>query len=115
MRRVPSHNSYRFILTGTSLFLLLLAACGNANTGAKPTPSPSATFAKEADVYLSQQVANRAFSGVVQVTVGNTVLFSKSYGMADWQQHRPATSNTKFRIGSVTKQFTCNGYLGCSF
>jgi CubicO group peptidase (beta-lactamase class C family) len=114
MRDVRSHNRYRFVLTGTSLFLvlsLLLAACSNANTGAEPTPSPSASFAKEADVYLNQQVANQAFSGVVQVTVGNKVLFSRSYGMADWQQYRPAMLSTKLRIGSVTKQFTAMAIL----
>src|SRR5690349_21622012 len=99
MRNITANKSYRSLLAGISLFLvflLLLAACGSTNTRTTPTPS----LATQADAFLNQRVANHAFSGVVQVTQGGKVLFSKSYGMADWEQQMPNTLNTKFRIGS---------------
>ncbi len=112
MRKAPPNKWLRLLPTGVSLllvFLLLLTACGSLNAGPLPTPTPS--FATQADAYLTQLVAEQAFSGVVQVAEGGKVLFSKSYGMADWQNHVPTTLNTKFRIGSVTKQFTAMAIL----
>jgi CubicO group peptidase (beta-lactamase class C family) len=42
----------------------------------------------------------------VGVVSGSELVWSKSYGLADIQGHRPATSDTVYRIGSITKQFT---------
>lgn len=112
MKSIPSNNPYRSLLAGISLFLvvlLLLAACGKTNVVPTPTPLPS--FATQADAFLEQHVANHAFSGTVQITRDGKVVFSKGYGMADWEGQVPNTLNTKFRIGSVTKQFTALAIL----
>lgn len=112
MRSILGPNSYRSLLTRVSLFLvfvLLLAACGTSSAGTTPAPGPS--FATQADAFLEQQVANHTFSGTVQVMRDGKVLFSKGYGMADWDGQVPNTLNTKFRIGSVTKQFTALAIL----
>src|SRR5262245_8484473 len=34
------------------------------------------------------------------------VLFAKAFGLADVEQHIPCTTNTNFRLASVSKQFT---------
>ena len=34
------------------------------------------------------------------------MLFAKPYGMANYEDGMPNTMQTKFRIGSMTKQFT---------
>lgn len=112
MRSIPAHNWYRSLLAGISLFLvlvLLLAACGKSSAG--PTPAPGLPFATQADTFLLRQVANHTFSGTVQVMRDGKVLFSKGYGMADWGGQVPNALNTKFRIGSVTKQFTALAIL----
>ena len=110
MRNVTSNTWSSSWLTGISLVLVLLfAACGSTSAGPTPTPTPS--FATHADAFLSELLTEHAFSGVVQVTRDGKVLFSKSYSMADWQQQVPNTLNTKFRIGSVTKQFTALAIL----
>lgn len=112
MRSIPSNKSYRSLLAGISpflVFILLLAACGK--TDAVPAPTPTASFATQADAFLEQQVANHIFSGTVQVTREGKVLFSKGYGIADWEGQMPNTPNTKFHIGSVTKQFTALAIL----
>jgi len=46
------------------------------------------------------------FMGSVLVARGNDVLFSKGYGSADLEWSLPNAPDTKFRLGSVTKQFT---------
>jgi CubicO group peptidase (beta-lactamase class C family) len=50
--------------------------------------------------------ANNAFMGAVLVTDGDRVLLDKGYGMAVLEWNISNTPNTKFRLGSVTKQFT---------
>lgn len=48
----------------------------------------------------------RGFSGTALVMKQNKVLLKKGYGMADREWNIPNTTDTKFRIGSITKQFT---------
>jgi CubicO group peptidase (beta-lactamase class C family) len=48
----------------------------------------------------------KRFMGNVLIAKGDHVLFEKSYGAADMEWNVPNTADSKFRIGSVTKQFT---------
>ena len=54
------------------------------------------------------QVAARAesFSGAILVARDGKVLVSKGYGMADMENDVPNTPETRFRLASLTKQFT---------
>jgi CubicO group peptidase (beta-lactamase class C family) len=70
-----------------------------------------ATFALAQDPARLDQVVqsyttNNQFMGSVLVARGNDVLFSKSYGQANLEWNIPNTPQTKFRLGSLTKQFT---------
>jgi CubicO group peptidase (beta-lactamase class C family) len=56
--------------------------------------------------YMSDAVQFDHFSGAVLVVRKGKVLFSKGYGMANAELNIPNKSSTKFRIGSVSKQFT---------
>src|ERR1700689_5543626 len=49
--------------------------------------------------------------GSVLVARGDDVLFSKSYGSANLEWNIANTPATKFRIGSMTKQFTAASIL----
>ena len=49
---------------------------------------------------------DKTFSGGVLIARGGDVLLHKGYGMADKEKSISITSETKFLIGSVTKQFT---------
>ena len=51
------------------------------------------------------------FSGSVMVARDGKVLFSRAYGYADPEWKVPNTVDTKFRIGSLTKQFTAASIL----
>ena len=56
-------------------------------------------------------VQNKTFMGAVLVARGNEVVFSKGYGSANLELEVPNTPSTKFRIGSITKQFTAASIL----
>jgi CubicO group peptidase (beta-lactamase class C family) len=54
----------------------------------------------------SSYTADNAFMGTVLVVDGDQVLLDKGYGMAVLEWNISNTPDTKFRLGSVTKQFT---------
>src|SRR5204863_3756533 len=51
------------------------------------------------------------FMGAVLVARGSEVLLSKGYGAANLELDVPNTPKTKFRLGSLTKQFTAASIL----
>src|SRR5215469_13832016 len=55
---------------------------------------------------MQAMASRRHFSGVVVIARAGKVLFAKPYGMANYEDGTPNTMQTKFRIGSMTKQFT---------
>lgn len=58
------------------------------------------------DKYINELVENDKFSGVILVSVKGEKIISQGFGMANYELDVPNTAKTKFRIGSVTKQFT---------
>ena len=62
------------------------------------------------DAVVSSYVPDR-FTGSVLVARGDETLFSSAYGLADIEWNIPNSPSTKFRIGSITKQFTAAAIL----
>jgi CubicO group peptidase (beta-lactamase class C family) len=56
--------------------------------------------------YMKAMTDLRHFTGVVVIAREGKPLFAHGYGLADYQFQTPNTTKTKFRIGSMTKQFT---------
>lgn len=81
------------------------------------TIAVSASFAQdpsitaELDHVVKAYQANRRFIGSVLVAKGGKVLLEKGYGMADIELDVPNSVDTKFRLGSITKQFTATAIL----
>lgn len=74
----------------------------------------STAFAQDAarmEQVIQSHVQNRTFMGSVLVAKGDTVLLNKSYGSASLELDVPHAPATKFRIGSITKQFTAASIL----
>jgi CubicO group peptidase (beta-lactamase class C family) len=83
-----------------------------ATTTALPAapPHPSEVISKT-DAFLNQMLKAGLFSGSILIARNGEILVSKGYGMADREKQIPNTPQTKFRIGSVTKQFTAMAIL----
>jgi CubicO group peptidase (beta-lactamase class C family) len=60
---------------------------------------------------IQTYVAKQAFMGSVLVARDNDVLFSKGYGSANLEWDIPDSPSTKYRLGSITKQFTAASIL----
>lgn len=82
------------------LLLLLVGLAGCATT---PPPSLSA--------YMDSLASAEEFSGTVIVTRGDERLLAQAYGFAHLELGIRNTLDTKFRIGSLTKQFTAMAVL----
>lgn len=63
------------------------------------------------DQIVQSYVNNKQFMGSVLVARGDQVLFSKGYGSANLEWNVPDAPNTRFRLGSLTKQFTAASIL----
>ena len=70
-----------------------------------PPPDPGA-LASKVEEYMDARVKRDHFSGSVLIARDGKVLFSRGYGMANLEHDVPNTPQTKFRLGSITKQFT---------
>ncbi len=74
------------------------------------TPS----FAQDAarmEQAIQGYVKNRTFMGAVLVARGSDVVLDTGYGSANLEWEIPNTPSTKFRLGSITKQFTAASIL----
>lgn len=63
------------------------------------------------DAVVRSYADTRAFMGAVLVARDGQVLFDKAYGFANLEWNIANTTSTKFRLGSVTKQFTAASIL----
>ncbi len=63
------------------------------------------------DEVVRSYVSDGKFMGSVLVARGDDVLFNKSYGSANLEWDIDNTPTTKFRLGSITKQFTATCIL----
>jgi CubicO group peptidase (beta-lactamase class C family) len=82
-------------------FALLLVLAG----------SSIAQDAARMDQIVQSYAADHHFMGTVLVARRSEVLLSKGYGSANLEWNVPNAPNTKFRLGSVTKQFTAASIL----
>jgi CubicO group peptidase (beta-lactamase class C family) len=72
--------------------------------------APAQDLTARFDEYMNG-VAQGSFSGTVLVSRDGKILFAKGYGNANEEWAVPNTPETKFRLGSITKQFTAASIL----
>lgn len=82
--------------------LALLSACLLALSHA----ARAQDLAPKIDEYMNAAVKVDRFSGAILVARDGKIIAAKGYGMADLENDVPNTPETKFRLGSLTKQFT---------
>jgi CubicO group peptidase (beta-lactamase class C family) len=81
------------VVATCGIAVAMLAAGGAANEAAL-------------DAYVQSYVALNQFNGAVLVAQDGRVALKKGYGMANFEWSIPVTPDTRFRLGSITKQFT---------
>jgi len=94
----PKNAIYAFMISRFALLIPLAGFC------------PAQDVARM-DQIVQSYVTNHQFMGTVLVARASQVLFSKGYGDANLELNVPNSPNTKFRLGSVTKQFTAASIL----
>jgi CubicO group peptidase (beta-lactamase class C family) len=62
--------------------------------------------ASDIDKLVTKTYENREFNGSILVAEKGEIIYKKSFGYANREWKIPNTPDTKFRIASVTKQFT---------
>jgi len=101
---------------------LMLTSCGSAlvsltpSTIATESPPPLPTMELDASAskiaeILNSLTAKEEFTGSVLVARNGEILLSQGYGWADRDNQVANTPQTKYRLGSVTKQFTAMAAL----
>lgn len=68
-------------------------------------------FAAKADAHVAAYLQQGRFQGSALVAKDGKILLAKGYGMANEEHDIPNKPNTKFRLGSITKQFTAVAIL----
>src|SRR5215470_11604894 len=86
-------------------FVLMLTALCPAQD------KPQSDTVTRMEQVVQSYVPNKQFMGSVLVAQDSKVLLDKGYGFANLEWEVPNTPTTKFRLGSITKQFTAASIL----
>jgi D-alanyl-D-alanine carboxypeptidase len=100
-----------FQTMAATALLLALAACGGGG-GAAPLPPtstepPGGQLANAAvDAYVQAELQRQTIPGMALVVRKNgRVVYAKGYGYSSMEKQTPATTEQRFQIGSISKQF----------
>ncbi len=85
--------------------VLIFAAFCSAQEKSQTDPAP------RMEQIIQSYVADHRFMGSVLVARDGKTLLDKGYGFANLEWQVPDTPTTKFRLGSITKQFTAASIL----
>ena len=98
-------RSRSLVTVALATLVLTSTALAQGARGGRPV-------SRDAVMHAADSIANAAIKSgrvaalSIAVTRGKDTLVMKGYGMADIENEVPATAQTVYRIGSVTKQFT---------
>jgi CubicO group peptidase (beta-lactamase class C family) len=76
------------------------------SSAADDTVADTKDFVQQVDAYVNTEVQQHFFRGAVLVGRDGKIIFEKGYGLADEEWGAPNSPTTKFRIASLTKQFS---------
>ncbi|TAN23476.1 MAG: class A beta-lactamase-related serine hydrolase [Acidobacteria bacterium] len=95
-----------------SASVLVAFAFATSLAVAAPCPSPSAAARAKIDAVVPQLMAKAHVPGVaLGVACNGRMVFAQGYGFRNLAQHLPVAPETRFQIGSITKQFTAAAIL----
>jgi CubicO group peptidase (beta-lactamase class C family) len=92
--------------------LCLVTAWGVAAGSVGAQQPADAALVRRIDSVVGEAMARSKTPGMsVAVQQGADLVLAKGYGMADLESSVPASANTVYRLGSLTKQFTALGIM----
>jgi CubicO group peptidase (beta-lactamase class C family) len=94
----------------TNPFVMVLGLVALVMLGAAASEPPT-LLSSQVDALFEGSVRNNTPGAAVLVTREGKTLLDKGYGLAQVETHSPITCDTRFRIGSITKQFTAAAIL----
>ena len=98
------HSKLPYVSATVILLMMLVSQCN-------PRGSRDSPIAQELDRYFSEQFPAEEPGGAVLLIRGDSVVFSKGYGLANMETKEPVTTNTLFNLGSISKTFVANAIL----
>lgn len=99
----------RRILTVAGAALSLVGSLSHVHAQQRPS---RAALQRTVDSLAANALADGPVAGMsVAVVRGKDTIVMKGYGLADVENEVPATAQTVYRIGSITKQFTAGAVL----
>ncbi|HSC29246.1 MAG TPA: serine hydrolase domain-containing protein [Vicinamibacterales bacterium] len=101
MRPHPPKSTLVFLA-----LLAVLAAAGVLRGGAQAPALPQSVAAALDELAQAEFVKDGTGGATVAAVKGGVVVWANAYGLADIGAKRPATTDTVYRIGSITKPFT---------
>jgi CubicO group peptidase (beta-lactamase class C family) len=108
--RAAAYLRFSSLLT---LFVLLASAqSGRApQQAAQRAPESPAAAIEKARAFLRENIVPRVPGLSVAVAQDGKILWSEGFGFADLEGQRPVTTESRFRIGSVSKPVTAAGLM----
>lgn len=97
---------YLFLSVCLSVFLTLGSAQASVNIDAGNAQFTNTTKADKIDELVSRYAEYGKFDGAILVAEEGKVIYQKAFGWANREWDIPNQTDTKFRIASMTKQFT---------
>ncbi len=79
--------------------------------GCTPKESKQQELAHKLDDYFSKEFPLNEPGGAVLIAKGDSVVFSKGYGLADLDKKELISERTLFNLGSISKTFVANAIL----
>jgi len=98
-------------LSAVVICLMLTSCAGPSVSTDQPQTLTPEDLSSKLDHMMGALAEEDSFTGAVLVARNGEILLSQAYGWADREKRLPNTPQTKFRIGSVTKQFTAMAVL----
>ena len=104
-------RSPKTLLAHIPLIFAYAATTGLISAAQAPAANPVPRMQQLIQSYAKSKILTDQFMGSVLVAQGDKVLIDQGYGSANLEWDVPNAPDTRFRLGSLTKQFTAASIL----